>query len=176
MDKLHPGARWMFRFNSLIFTIPMAFFLVYIGNAIIAAIRLIGASGVEKIEFSFGFLVICVLAFFVFVFVFAEVYSRLTYNNWKYKFEESALKLERGIIWKKYSNIPYERVQNVDVTRGILARMIGFSTINIQTAGAAYSGRGMPKSEGYIPAVGVNYAEEIRDFLMHKISKKSGGL
>jgi uncharacterized membrane protein YdbT with pleckstrin-like domain len=103
-----------------------------------------------------------------------EIYSKLAYKNWKYELTSNELKLERGIIWKKYSTIPFERVQNIDIKRGILARIIGFSTLNIQTAGYHYTGNSGAISEGYIPAVSVEEAEKIRDFLVKKIGKRQG--
>ena len=106
--------------------------------------------------------------------VLGEVYSRLAYKNWKYELTSHEIKLERGIIWKRYSAIPFERVQNIDIQRGILARMLGFSTLNIQTAGYHMPARGGGVSEGYIPAVSVKDAEEIRDFLIKKIGKRQG--
>jgi len=110
----------------------------------------------------------------VFTLIVGEIFARMSYTRWKYEFTQTELKLERGIIWKRYSNIPYERIQNVDLHRGVIARMFGFSTLNIQTAGYASSyGRGLPKSEGHIPAVSTKRAEEIRNFLMKKISKGS---
>jgi membrane protein YdbS with pleckstrin-like domain len=169
MDKLHPGARWLFRFGSYGGGLIFVFFLMF--WTVMPAINIFNELGISLLWFF--------LPFFILIFllvIFGEVYSRLAYNNWKYKFEDNALKLEHGIIWKKYSNIPYERVQNIDVTRGIIARMFGFSTVNIQTAGASYSPRGTLRGEGYIPAVSIKHAEDIRDFLVHKISKKSGGL
>ena len=109
--------------------------------------------------------------------IFGEIYARMAYNRWFYEFTDQGIKLERGIIWKRYSNIPYDRVQNIDVTRGILARLLGFSTINIQTAGYSSYSRLGTKSEGHIPAVSVQDAEKIREFIMKKITgKKSGGL
>ena len=104
--------------------------------------------------------------------IFGEIYARMTYNRWKYEFTETNLKLERGIIWKGYSNVPYERVQNVDIQRGIIARMLGFSSVHIQTAGFSYGTRGHG-AEGYIPAVDMAHAEQIRDFLMKKIQHRS---
>lgn len=94
-----------------------------------------------------------------------------------YEFTSNQLRVERGIIWKRYSNIPYQRIQNVDITRGIIARICGFSSVNIQTAGYSMpaNGRGV-HSEGYLPAVSVKEAEQVREFLMKEISKnnKSG--
>ena len=39
------------------------------------------------------------------------------------------------MIWKRYVTIPYDRIQNVDIYRGVLARLLGLSDLNIQTAG-----------------------------------------
>ena len=92
----------------------------------------------------------------------------MAYKRWFYEFTKEGLKLERGIIWKRYSNIPYERIQNVDVHRGIIARTFGFSSVIIHTAG--YSGQAV--AEGNIPAVSVQEAEKLRTFVMNKITKK----
>ena len=101
----------------------------------------------------------------------------MAYNRWFYEFTPTELKLERGIIWKRYSNIPYDRVQNVDIHRGIIARITGFSTVEIQTAGFHMSsGRhGGARSEGHIPGVSIEAAEKIREFVMKKISHRSKG-
>ena len=102
----------------------------------------------------------------------------MAYNRWFYEFTTTNLKIEKGIIWKKYSNIPYERIQNIDIHRGVLARMLGFSTVDIQTAGfhIVYSkSGGMPISEGHIPAVSPEGAEKIREFLMKKLSLRGKG-
>ncbi len=115
---------------------------------------------------------ISLFLYIIFTIIVAEIYANLAYKNWLYEFTEDHLKKESGIIWKKYSNIPYERVQNVDITRGIIARMLGFSSVNIQTAGYSYNPNGGAFSEGYIPAVDSQEAEKIREFLMNKITKK----
>jgi membrane protein YdbS with pleckstrin-like domain len=93
----------------------------------------------------------------------------MSYNRWFYEFNNDGLRLERGIIWKRYSNVPYERIQNVDVQRGIIARICGFSSVMIQTAG--YSSA-QPRAEGYIPAIEMNQAEKIREFVMKKITRR----
>ena len=96
----------------------------------------------------------------------------MAYNRFFYEFTDNNLRLERGIIWKRYSNVPYERVQNVDISRGIIARLCGFSSVNIQTAGYSAMGRRGISSEGYLPAVSPEEADEMREFLMKKISKR----
>lgn len=165
-EQLHLGAKWSFRISAYIFVIILA---MIISTGTIAGLLLfIGLKGVI-------FLAIIIIIIGI---VIAEVYTQMAYNRFFYEFDKDSLKIERGIIWKKYSNIPYDRVQNVDITRGIIARICGFSTINIQTAGYGgfANGRGQ-MSEGYVPATGIKRAEQIRDFLMKKISgKRSKGM
>ena len=168
-SQLHPGARWQFRINAYLSTLFPIIFLAFFFWSLIGIITL-------------GTIFVIVITILAVMIIFGEFYSSLAYNRFFYEFTDTELKIERGIIWKKYSNIPYERVQNVDVTRGVIARLCGFSTVNIQTAGyGGYSGRrgfGM-MSEGFIPAVSVTEAEKIREFVMKKITgknKRSQGL
>ena len=170
MEKLHPGARWQFRFIAYSVLIFLSFFTAWFIVPVIAVFFSFISGGLSSLA-----IVLSIFVYLILIVIIGEIYARMAYSRWHYEFTPTNLKLERGIIWKKYSNIPYERVQNVDISRGILARIFGFSTVNIQTAGfhmVSY-GRGM-KSEGHIPAVSIDNAEKIREFLMKKIGKKQG--
>ena len=168
--QLHPGTKWSLRIQGLFTGIFLAFILSWFFGFIFAFMFVAIANNPAAIV---GALFSYVIIYIVVILVFAEIYARMAYNRWFYEFTGEQLRIEKGIIWKKYSNIPYERVQNVDITRGIIARLCGFSTVNIQTAGFSYAaGKGMPQSEGYIPGVSFQEAEQIREFLMKKISKK----
>lgn len=165
MKQLHPGAKWLFRISGFFPGIFVAFFL---GGFLASMI----SSG--QTDFSW---ILSILPFFIIVLIiWIEIYARLSYKYWKYEFLNDQLRIERGIIWKRYSNIPYQRMQNIDITRGIIARIFGFSSVNIQTAGysAPTNGRGLGQSEGYIPAVSVQEAEKIRELVIKKITKKKG--
>ena len=164
MKQLHPGAKWLFRIRAWA---GSAFILIFLSGFVFGIIGAFLGGGS-------GWFILFALVFYIaLVIIIGEVYSRMAYNRWLYEFTKEGLKLERGVIWKRYSNVPYARVQNVDVHRGILARMLGFSTVNIQTAGFhMVARRGMPASEGHIPAVSIEEAERIRGMLMKKISSR----
>ncbi len=179
--QLHPGARWLFRvqaFWAIVILVMIGVFFIFPIFATTTFVSTLsnadGSPNVGKFLLSFiGFLVVTLIVLLIIL----EVWVRMAYNRWFYEFTDSNLKQERGVIWKTYSNVPYERVQNVDINRGIIARMFGFSTLSIQTAGYSGAVRGRYGSaEGYIPAVGIDEAEAIRDFLMKKLSKKHQGL
>ena len=164
MESLHPGAKWKFRIEIYLgLIIFLAFFFV----PFIASTKALQAIWI-----------FLSLAIFFFIILIGEIFIRWAYRNWKYEFTKEALKIEKGVIVKRYKSIPYERIQNIDITRGIIARMIGFSTVDIQTAGysvyPAKGGRGF--SEGHIPAVSIARAEQIREFLMKRISHNRQGL
>ncbi|MEK6890549.1 MAG: PH domain-containing protein [Nanoarchaeota archaeon] len=173
MNNLHPGGRWIYRVR--------AYYSLFIICIIIAVwsfqiFRLFGGDSISMA------VVTAIIFYILFVVVVAEIYARMSYNRFLYEINNDEIKIEQGIIWKKYSSIPYERVQNVDIQRGIIARMFGFSTVQIETAGQSgfggqhgiRFGRGgnrQYKSEGYLPAIDVNGTEKIRAFVMKKIKQ-----
>ena len=163
MNKLHPGAVWQFRIG-----VYFAFLIIMVCFIMWAIIPF--AIAIFENSFSAGLTVtlLIILGYTIIAVVVSEIYARMAYKRWFYEFGEDGLKIERGIIWKRYSNIPYERIQNVDIRRGIIARMLGFSSLMIQTAGFS----AQPQAEGYIPAIDKDLAEQTRIFVMKKITRK----
>src|SRR3989338_9052741 len=166
MKQLDPKAVWLFFISFVLRAfIPIIFLSIY--GAVILG------------EFSFGFLNwlwIIVPAFLVLCFVWAK----LTYYFYRYELTDVGFRKELGVIYKKYVTIPYDRIQNVDIYRGILARLLGLSDLNIQTAGMSatinrygVSGGG---AEGRLPALSREVAEQLRDELIQRTrqSKNKG--
>jgi len=73
-----------------------------------------------------GVFVVWILVFLFFV-IFSYVRSRLLYKYYFYELTENSFRKEHGIIYKKYVSIPYTRIQNIDIYRGVLARILGLS-------------------------------------------------
>ena len=158
MEKLHPGAKWQFRISGYI----LLGILVFFGMIIFPFMEIFNTDSIVTID------IFTILICLLLVVIISEIFAQMSYNRWFYDFTDDGLRLERGIIWKRYSNVPYERIQNVDVHRGIIARMFGFSSVMIQTAGFS----GPAGAEGNIPAVEMKHAEEIRNFVMKKITSR----
>jgi membrane protein YdbS with pleckstrin-like domain len=156
MEKLHPGYKWSVRLRGWLLFLFIAIWAGGFWGGI------------------FGSFVAKFLAIFILGVLLTELFIHLAYANWGYEFTKTELKIEKGIIWKVYKSIPYERIQNVDIHRGIIARLLGFSTVLIQTAGYSGYSKGGILAEGYLPAVSVEGAEKIRVFVMKKIGRKSG--
>lgn len=163
MNQLHPKAVWMFFFNNLIFfffiSIMLFSFAVPILSAVIPPLFVIILLFIVWISLSF-------------------IFAKLSYKYWKYQLVETSIRIEKGVIWKKYVSIPYDRIQNVDIYRGILARLFGLSDVQIQTAGYSMprrSGFGFG-SEGRLPGLDISVAEQLRDELINKIKGSKQGL
>lgn len=168
MQKLHPKAVWIFFFRFL-FSWLIAF--------IILSFWLAGfLSSVGLLSYLWWMLVI----FILFV-IFCWFWAKLTYRFYGYQLTDDAFKKEYGVIWKKYISIPYERIQNVDISRGVIARILRLSDLHIQTAGASavVYGRGRMAgvgSEGYLPGLDRNMAEQLREELIKRAKGVKQGL
>ncbi len=112
---------------------------------------------------------------FIILIIFDYIWAKLSYHFYRYELAEDAYKSERGVIWKRYVSIPYSRIQNVDIYRGLLARLLGLSDIQVQTAG--YGAPNAISSEGRLPGLSKEEAEKIRDELIRRVKEaKDQGL
>jgi len=65
------------------------------------------------------------------------LYSYIRWRRFEYLFDEENLKITKGIIKRSDRDIPLKRVQNVDVKRNIIHRILGISVVSLETAGGS---------------------------------------
>lgn len=162
-QHLDPKAVWLFFFQTVF---VFLFIAIWIGFYFIVILY----------ETFSGFLLLGIgLVILLGMIIFSFIWAKLTYHFYRYELIEEGFRKELGVIFKKYVTIPYDRIQNVDIHRGILARILGLSVLNIQTAGSAgTSGTGV---EGSLPGLSREEAEKIRDELIHRArSTRNQGL
>ena len=70
------------------------------------------------------------------VFLVAAVFAVLRYRSWAYEVREDSLYLERGVLTKVTTVVPYVRIQHVDASRGPIERAFGLATAVVYTAGS----------------------------------------
>ncbi len=165
MKQLHPKAVWLFFIPSILFTFLFLLFVGFPLGAILADALQTSKNPTNAIIMT----VILVLIVFLFIFL-PYLWAKLTYRFYRYELSEMGFRKESGVIIKSYITIPYERIQNVDIYRGILARLLGLSDLKIQTAGYSNPNRG---AEGKLPGLAPEDAEKLRDELILR-AKKSG--
>src|SRR3989344_793259 len=185
MKQLDPKVVWLFFISYILrWLIPVIFIGLYLGARVLMIARLGIRAGIAGIyEDQMGgmpeswFFWVGLVAFFVLCFLWAK----LTYKYYRYELTEDGFRKESGVIYKRYVTIPYDRIQNVDIYRGILARLLGLSDLQIQTAGASavMAGRGVygAGAEGRLPGLSREIAEQLRDELVKRSrSSRSQGL
>jgi len=171
MQQLDPKAVWLFFLSSLtnllLFFIFLCFWSLSMFSGFIDNINL-------TVYIFWALLILAILIFLAFV------WAKLSYRFYRYELLEDGFRKESGVITKRYVTIPYDRIQNIDIYRGILARILGLSDLQIQTAGSSavmsnrkFSGVG---AEGRLPALSFETAEKLRDELVKraKNSKNQG--
>ena len=172
MQKLHPKAVWIFFFR---FFFRGLFLFIFLSFWLAGFLASSGFLTSLRLGYLWGLLII-----FILYIAFCYIWAKLTYRFWRYQLTEDAFKKEHGVIWKKYVSIPYERIQNVDIRRGVIARILGLSDILIQTAGASavVYGRRMAGigAEGYLPGLDKNVAEDLREGLIKRAKGTKQGL
>jgi len=169
MKQLDPKAVWLFFISFVLQSIIPIIFLTFWIGAFVSGLNESTGSEVELSVTSSNWIWIVGPAFFI---ILCFIWAKLTYHYYRYELLDSGFRKESGVIYKKYVTIPYDRIQNVDINRGILARIFGLSDLNIQTAGASatisrYGAMG-GGAEGRLPGVSKEVAEQLRDELIQR--------
>lgn len=180
MQQLDPKAVWLFFLNSLLRTFILIFLLSGTISSMITGFSEETADQASSSAMSGWFIWFVILSLVLFLIQF--LWAKLSYNLYRYELREDGFRKESGVIYKRYTSIPYERIQNVDIHRGILARLLGLSDLQIQTAGssASYSSfsisGGASGAEGRLPGLSAQTAEMLRDELIKRSrdSKQAG--
>jgi len=91
----------------------------------------------------------------------------LTYDRLTFELAENDLVLREGVLTRKSTVIPYEKIEDLSSERTLFERMLGLATIEVETAGRSH-----PGSEMVIPGIS-NKDELISELLMIVNAKKA---
>lgn len=146
-----------------------SFFVNYLGKtSLLLLIFLVGT--VFEPLFMGPLLVLYVLALYV--------SAAIVRHNYFFEVNQSSFRKEHGVIHKTDVTIPFNRIQNVNITRSLSDRMLGLARVDIESAGSSsvtrrnVAGGSQTKAEGHLPGVTMSQAEEIHDLLLERF----GGL
>lgn len=88
----------------------------------------------------------------------AILFQWLSWHRFRYGIAARELVIESGIFSRTRRSIPFERIQDVDIEQGPLARLFGLTRLNIQTGGST-------ADEGVLDSVSIAEAQRLRDAL-----------
>lgn len=108
------------------------------------------------------------------VIAFVAVIALLGTEFWKwwrftYRLDAQELRIASGIISRNVRSIPYERIQDVNLEQGLLARMLGMAKVRLET-GSSGSG-----DEGALDSVDLAEAGRLRDVIRLRKAAQSEG-
>lgn len=63
------------------------------------------------------------------------LFSWLSYRFAQFRIADDAVELRRGVLFKQHRRAPLDRIQAVDLQRQLLARVLGLTQVEVQTAG-----------------------------------------
>jgi membrane protein YdbS with pleckstrin-like domain len=92
----------------------------------------------------------------------SAAWARAAWARWRWSAWPDALDLRHGVLVVRESLVPYHRIQQIDIERNVIERMLGLSTLVLRTASAS--------SDGKIPGI----REEIADSLRVRLLTRAG--
>jgi uncharacterized protein len=157
-----PETDWRRVSPKLVWTELVSVLLV--GIVITAGVALIGS--VNDGTARFVWIAIAVVAAVVTILVAAFTPRRVRAIG--YALRDDDLVMRRGLMWQRFTAVPYGRLQLVDVSRGPLGRVLGLSELRFVTAAAATNVR--------LPGLPAETADELRDRLVDLAESRRVGL
>lgn len=83
------------------------------------------------------------------------------YRRFEYDLTSDTFDIRSGVISRRNREIPYRRIQNVDISRSMVQRAIGVAELRIETAGGT-------TSEAHLRYVGYDEAKRLQDALRNR--------
>lgn len=108
---------------------------LWVGRALIVALVFGGIATAVALAAAPGWLWIGP-AVFVLVALLGVGHALFLYRSWSYEVREDSLFLDRGVVTRVRTVVPYVRVQHIDTSKGPIERAVGLSTLVVYTAGS----------------------------------------
>jgi putative membrane protein len=92
------------------------------------------------------------------------------YRSLSYEIQDDEVIVRAGIWTKSVKHVPYRTVTNLTIKRGVLDRLFGLGTLNIQTAGMS----GQTGAEENL--VGLTNVQEVYEIVVTELRRFRGGM
>lgn len=147
---LDPKIRILWALNAVVFAFLMWLFATWLAGLAFPD----NLMGVHPSFYPFMFLMAVGVVLIPYL-----VWVELRYRSYTYYMADTEMIIRRGVLRIERTAIPFEKVQNVNVSRSILERILGLATVKIETAGTNPG-----EAEGIIPGMG-NYRVVVDEIL-----------
>ncbi|KZN25849.1 hypothetical protein A4G99_05395 [Haladaptatus sp. R4] len=76
--------------------------------------------------------------------VVALLVTPIRYRAWRFAVDEDGVTIEHGVLRRRETYVPIDRIQHIDINRGVLEQAAGLASIMIHTAGSRRSNLLLP--------------------------------
>jgi putative membrane protein len=80
------------------------------------------------------------------------------WRRFEYRVGASDIRIDSGILSRTHRSIPFERIQDVDISQGIAQRLFGLARVKFETGGSSGAG----EDEGVLQAISMERAQQLR--------------
>ena len=136
-----------------------------VGVAVAAAVFGVGVAVADR--FALGVGVWVGIAVTAVVLAVGVVYVAAKYRSWRFEVRDDDLYLERGVVTRVDTVVPFVRVQHVDTQRGPVERAVGLASVVVYTAGS----RG---ADVTIPGLTPERADDLQEQLRRLATESEG--
>ena len=82
----------------------------------------------------------------------------LYWRFFEFRVGASEIRIDSGILQRTHRSIPFDRIQDVDITQPLLARAFGLARVKFETGASA----GAKEDEGVLQAIALTRAQDLR--------------
>ena len=93
----------------------------------------------------------------------------LYWRRFEYRVGENEIRIDSGILSRTHRSIPFDRIHDVEISQGPLARLLGLAKVKFETGGSA----GGNEEEGSLQAIALQRAQEIRTLIRARRTEPS---
>ncbi len=93
----------------------------------------------------------------VLLLLFMAVGVFLHWRRFEFRVGANEIRIDSGILSRTHRSIPFDRIQDVDITQGPLARLLGLARVKFETGGSS------GEEEGVLQAIRLDRAEDLRE-------------
>jgi membrane protein YdbS with pleckstrin-like domain len=144
------------RYLKIIF-IRISFFVLLLAAGLISFLLL----AEEKLP---GLILAAIISGIAILILYSFIISLLGFPKKGYLLRERDISYKTGLISYKQISVPFNRIQHVEVSQGVLAKIFHLSSVKIYTAGGS-------ASDLSIPGLALVDAQKLKAFISEKISQ-----
>ena len=89
----------------------------------------------------------------------------LYWRRFEFRVGANEIRVDSGILNRTHRSIPFDRIQDVDITQGPLARLLGLGRVKFETGASG------GEEEGALQAIRLERAEQLRDLVRARRSQ-----